>query len=544
MVTSISEEILALEGAYCEGELHPHLKCAIDLLNEFHAELTRKSVTEQLSQLNKRIDCFLTAHKDSGITYTKEEHGPFHQTHNFNGVYRFYLTDIDQVEAFDRFLDFVLVELIDQIDAKPAAVVVTDPNVDKVECQKRSSVSNVVGWSTISEANWSIPVECTPSTGEVEHDSGDFQRPITTIEVDNSSSEIPEEILLDPEEIELQKKKNVEHLNRVRSGIDKMAEERRQMELKIRTDAIATVIANNHNTVARLIKVTTAFLKTHPESTIPLSEIMQEIATHDFVSDPAIIRTVIKLTEINLKAALVSIPTIVIDSSNTIGLLPYSSKAHLAYITVCNLAVVRAHESIRAYSVFELITYMLDYCETTSSLNIADTPEEIVELMSGVYDIFVSNALNPEFVYNSATAQSITMADTWYQTNPLVTHYLSKIPPAPISDSVLKSIAELYSDRNTLMSQQSLDRANVVKLRDMFDKLWITQQSNVVCEYHESLGSYVIAAREVGPYEHVCIVIDNLGVMSYVSKDTSMSYQKNYDVNQTAELLRWLNILL
>ena len=543
-ILDIIEWIKQLPSAYDEDDLNPHLSKAIYALEQYDEQTQQQKDKVRLAQLNQRIETFLDTHKDAGITHVKEEDGPFKESHTFNGTYGFYLSDASQLDALDTYLDFILVELIDQIDAKPAPVTVSNADINKNGWHSHGPTTSVMTWNTVSEPNWSTPVECTPSTEEVEHDSGDFQPTTEATEMDDSSSELPEEPILNPEETALQKKKNVEHLNEIRNGIDRIAEERRQKELKIRTDGIATVIANNHNTVARLSKVVTDFLTEYGEPTVNLSEVIDEVLNHNFVNDPAIIRTVIKVIEINLKSTLTPIPSVVIGSDTTNGLLPYSSKAHLAYITICNLATVRAHETVREYSVFELITYMLDYCETTSSLNIADTPEEIVELMSGVYDIFVSNALNPEFVYNSAVAQSTIIADTWHRVNPVVTHYLDKIPEVSAADSKLKPVTALYAARNLLMSQQYLERTAVVELRDILDAIWIVEQSDVLYEYHPSAECYVIIARNIGPYENVCIVIDKAGAMSYAAKDNSMSYQKNYDVHQTAELLRWFNILL
>lgn len=405
------------------------------------------------------------------------------------------------------------------------------------------------------------PVEQTPDEPETPiNTTEDKTPPNPTIESNQSPTDDNvfanlEPIALDEtddviveEDIEARKKKNVEHMNSVRDNITRATEQVRLAKFKERTDEIAHVISDTH-TIVTLIRngVSNVFNKL-TQSEVFLSDVIKMVG-EDIGSLTHVlwVRLLIKVEALNRKNKLLRTPKIIIDDAIKNGQIASLDKKDMVYITVCNLEFIASHSPVRPYSIFALIVYMLDYCDKTSSLAISETPEEIVELMSGVYDIFVSNSLKEDFVYDASDdITSLGTLDKWHQKNDIVMMYLNDPNfDTPDGDSnVVDEIIKIYKTRDVLMSTQTLDKSQTTAIHELLNQIETNGSSRYIRKRYEDKDTYVLIAKNVGGFQNICIVADNLGVVSYVNFDATHTYQKNYVQQNASELIKWLKLLM
>lgn len=385
------------------------------------------------------------------------------------------------------------------------------------------------------------PVENNSPTQEVESKS-DTILPLTLANFNQETVEG------DEESTEAQKQKSIEHLNKVREGMNASAEAKRNEQLKLRTDEIAHYIANNFNTTQLIKSTATAIISEITTPAVKLSDLLKQIkeALPIEVTDDSLLRTVIRTVEINLKHKLALKTAVSVDVETSFRYLTTLQKMGLAYTTICNLTYVAAHEAIRPYSVFALITYMLDYCDRTSSLNIAETPEEIVDLMAGVYDIFVSNALKTDFVYDAATdLQKQILPDQWHLNHEIVKSYLDQLPKRSLNDASesVNKLVGIYRNRDTLMSYQNIKPDNVIELKSLLTEIIGYQDAQTYSAKFED-DTYLIITRDVGTFAVICIYIDNMGCLSYIQQVDGKASQQYYLPNDASMLLKWFEITI
>ena len=508
-VLKITRDILELPNAHLDGDVDVNLQKAIDYLN-LYLDSQEEVFQRRLQSVRNMVKNWLAECGDDTIEYKQYREDNF-EYFNFNEEYIFKINTIKNVDKLIGFIEFVMNSYVPQPSETTAPVEKEAP---------QQLPDPIVTQAAISE---------------------------TTIDTNTITQSVEEEeyIAPTPEEIAEQKRKNVEHMERVRRDMDVIAESNRKKILKERSDEVAHTLSDRYDVVQRIVNpIKNVLVENANSMKIQLNDIINELRVKYLIEeDTALLRAMIKVVSINLRNRFKDIPTVVVDKDYQNIITPHHAKIKLFHVAIANLDLVKLHESIRPYSLFELIIYMTDYASRTNSIIIADTPEDIVSLASGIYDIFVTHGLRKEFVYSSSEDNvDVQAIDTWYLQNPILSHYLDMIPSSKVpAKEGVSEILEVFSNRNVLMSQQQLDQGKIDVVKIALDKIFNDTDSGSFIAYYEEMNTYLLIASKIGSFSKVVIVLDSMGVVSFNIFNDNKRYQKTYTPVDAAELSRWFN---
>lgn len=514
LISDIKSILASIPACHVDGKLDPKIQEAVDVIERRIETCIAKDREVEIQYIKDMIDASLLNHTDRTIlTMMGTSNGLFNIT--IDDVFGFKLHPSTDIKMLRNFVEYVFDTL---------GVTIVEPMLENIPTDSKTAEDEVTEAPTV--------VVEEPESVEIE---------------EPAEEAIEEVVYLDPEEIEIKKKQNVEHLNNVRSNLNKLSDEARSVKLKERTDEIAHVISDNH-TIVSIMKNGIKYVFNQLEGNeIFLSDILNRTKEKiGHVSNMNWLRALVKVEEINRKNKLEPTPRVIVDNNLATNTIASLDKKEVAYIVVCNLEFISNHHDVRGYSIFELITYMLDYCDKTSSLTITDTPEEIANLMSGVYEIFVSNNLNKDFVYNvSDDITTLGLVDNWHLKNNIVMSYLTDADFNTLSnyDDDVNKVVDICSKRDILMSTQTLDTNQTKQLYSVLDSINLTSTNNVIRKHDVENNTYVLIGKNIGTYKNICIVIDSMGVVSYMNQTDGRSFQKNYTPQYASDLIKWLDVL-
>lgn len=492
VVKNIIDDIKRIIPTDSEEVLDVHLHEAIKQLHEYSTGLTDRR-DAKLNRVKDKLTNYVSQYPDFNYTMIPMVDGSDH--YEFNELYTFKLRADGDIDLLEQFVDNFVTNILNT----PKLVPTTQPQVG------------------------------SPGVG--------VKRTVTTLDHE----------VVDTEE---QKRKSIETMEKVREDMNKMSESKRQEALKVRTDEIAHYISNTYDQVKSIKAAATKVLSGLTGGTVKLSQVMEDVkkelpfAVQGYETT---LRSMIRVAELNLKSKLELAVVVEIDVPTALRYLVTQDKQEIAYLTACNLDFIAAHGDIRPYNIFELITYILDYCDRSSSLTIADTPEEVVDLISGIYDIFVANGLDTEFVYDaSMDMKSQVLPDGWYLNNRLTMSYLDKLPCVDLKSEPIEicKLTAIYAQRDILMSYQHIKAEQIESVKQILTNF--TSSKALPPVYAVSYGEdrYLIIARDVGSFSSVLIYIDQRGCLSYAIQPDEKSYQKYYLPRDAGSLLKWFEIIM
>lgn len=190
---------------------------------------------------------------------------------------------------------------------------------------------------------------------------------------------------------------------------------------------------------------------------------------------------------------------------------------------------------------------MLDYCRKTSALELADSPEAIVDLASGVYDIFLSMNLHEDIAYAPDTNNHLNIFDDkWYRTNRALLLNLDKIGSKYKNEyndktkTTLDSIFNLVNNRSLLQSKQKITHLEFDDLNILVNSLLNNDvDSTGTVYYKQDVDNHVIVYKY--KYRSVmCMVIDNNGLLTFIMDNEKGRYQQHHGSDSAATAIKWL----
>ena len=285
-------------------------------------------------------------------------------------------------------------------------------------------------------------------------------------------------VKLTNEQIEAEKQASVAKLKAVHAEITGDVKQKKEAKDNFRIGEIADAIGGCRSDVDKIRPIIEAWLSDMSnDNTYDLFGLVKHVVVKSDVNYPMLIRLMIHVCYINFRNQLKQVPKLQPTDLKKLHMsMATSDKEMMVGVALENFDIVRAHRTARSYGHYQLTLYIIDMCHKSSSLTICETPDEIATLAEGMYNILLSKNLEGDSVYAISVNNGYDVDDVnWFRKNVVIKAYFDYITegciqlPSPVA--MVNSIAEIFNNRDTTMSVQSIDTTAARQMMKLVTKL-------------------------------------------------------------------------
>ena len=572
IVLTIAADVISKMRALNEYSRSNLLVKTITDMKEYSELYARTAGNSKISSIIGKLSR-LSEQNDFKFSYT--QHSEVY-TLTINEVYGFTYSEHDHVDLLVDFIRYVLRDVPSVMDIDFNPVVSADQRTALDKLQKAALVESPTTshkklvYPNVKDTRVRLyPNEDPNSEPEVVMISGTLEgyrkdmerlanvRPSTEVMV-MPVAEVVEVPRMTAEEIDEQKQANVDHLKKVKDNINGSVESKRQTQMRFRVGEIADGIGGTRIDVEKLRPPIEEWLSDMSnDMTITLFDLVDLIHSKVRMSDPMLTRLLIQVCIINRHHRLLDVPrfTETPKTKNTYMQLNTSDKELLVGITLANLDVVEQHKHARTYGLYQLAIYVIDLCNKSSSLTVTESPEEIVSITVGVYNILLSKNLDGNFVYAAdVNNQYDVSTEDWFKTNKVIRSYLDRIEHITEEDNqqdIIAVISGLIAQRDVTMSTARLDTKSANEILDWALKLPHTSTNHIGTNMGHADGTYIVTGNYptgivdgVANFKQAAVIATHDAIAVIVKPKTGGLTQEFYNPEHASRLALWLEFFL
>ena len=462
-----------------------------------------------------------------------------------NNVYAYSYQRLSQMDQLIDFIKYVLKDI-------PAVQVANFFKEPVVELSLETDEPKTAIEETINEEHDTITHPLT------QHWTVTTATPEVKLVARNDTSTIKEMPRFSAEQIDEQRQASVDHLRSVKNNITDGVELAKKEKLKHRIGEMADGIGGTSLDVAAIREQVDMWLNNMSnDKTMTLFELVDLIKTKARVDDPMLIRLVIQICIVNYRQKLQDTPAFIESDKSKNMYMQMSSidKELLVGISVVQLDMIQQQSFGRPYGNYQLAIYLIDLCNKSSSLVVTESPEEIVSLTIGVYNILLSKNLAGDFVYAAdVNNQYDVYPEDWFKKNNVISNYLNRIQNITEGDGqhdIIGIISNLIAKRDVTMSTPRLPTDDVNSVFEWASKLPNKETNEFLVRLGHNDDVYVIygeypvgVENETLVFKQTVIVATGDTMVAFVKPKNGGLTQEFYNPEHVGKLALWLNFFL
>ena len=369
--------------------------------------------------------------------------------------------------------------------------------------------------------------------------------PIPEVYVGISSIEVDEDI-------ELKKIQNIQHLKKVKANIDNKNTTSTNQKLKDRELVFKNFLDAQVNIHEFKDFVRTWLLDPVNDKVMTVLEFSEYARLHVKGIQQTTARILIELVIVNLSNNIVKFSKFNINNKPLYVQIPMLDKECFTALILSNLDIVTNHIEVFDITVEELTVNMVDFSNKNSSLAIVETPEELVQLIDGIYGVLLSKKLDPKYVYSVDVNSQYDVPDSkWFINNKAIKYYVNELSDyfdesKSTTNKIVNDITNIVNSRDTMMSTSSLTHDALIKLFKALELL-VDYSNNVGGTYNGTTvisGVYNVYQNDEMSTRPVNVIITEECACVIIEVSEGSYMHEFYSESTTIKLVRWLDYLL